>query len=146
MYYAVLLTTLSTDCTARGGTVTTEMTVSNDCMQYVGILTPSFWGINVCNSSADPLSYLSFNACSIDQRNCLVWHGVLPPYAKTRIAAEALEKATRRGQFVTLSINNQGDVGFKCTRLTDAIVLQVGLNRIIRDKTVFTPPAFPCEF
>eukprot|EP00904_Undaria_pinnatifida_P006191 jgi/Undpi1/2701/HiC_scaffold_14.g06079.m1 len=66
---------------------------------------------------------LKFN----DQEGYLCWCGTLPPYYKTRIAAEALLNATRAGNLVTVQIANQGDVGFQCARLTDAIVLEVGV-------------------
>lgn len=67
-----------------------------------------------------------------DQEGYLCWCGTLPPYYKTRVAAETLLKATRAGNLVVVQIANQGDVGFQCSRLTDAIVLEVGLNGVIR--------------
>lgn len=62
----------------------------------------------------------------------MTWSGILPPYYKTQVSAETLLKASRVGLFVTLKIANQGDVGFRCARLTDAIVLEIGLNGVIR--------------
>lgn len=67
-----------------------------------------------------------------EQEGYLSWCGTLPPYYKTRVAAETLIKATRAGHLVIVQIANQGDVGFQCSRLTDAIVLEVGLNGVIR--------------
>lgn len=69
---------------------------------------------------------------SHSQKRLFTWNGTLPPYAKTTIPAQMLHSATRIGNLVTLSIKNQADVGFECSRLTDAIVLTTGLNGIIR--------------
>lgn len=68
----------------------------------------------------------------LEQEGYLCWCGTLPPYYKTRVAAETLLKATRTGNLVVVQIANQGDVGFQCSRLTDAIVLEVGLTGVIR--------------
>ncbi|CAB1106545.1 unnamed protein product [Ectocarpus sp. CCAP 1310/34] len=73
---------------------------------------------------------LKFN----DEEGFLCWCGTLPPYAfhKTKVPAQKLLKASRLGNLVTVGIADEGDVAFRCGRLTEAIVLEVGLNGVIR--------------
>lgn len=66
------------------------------------------------------------------QEGFLYWCGTFPPFHKTRVSTKMLLKASRVGNLVTVVIADQGDVGFECARLTDAIVLDVGLNGVIR--------------
>ncbi|CAM9942624.1 unnamed protein product [Scytosiphon promiscuus] len=67
-----------------------------------------------------------------DEEGFLYWCGTFPPFHKTRVSTKMLLKASRVGNLVTVMIADQKDVGFECARLTDAIVLDVGLNGVIR--------------
>eukprot|EP00903_Cladosiphon_okamuranus_P016338 g15067.t1 len=71
---------------------------------------------------------LKFN----DEESCLCWSGTFPPFSKTKVPAHKLLKASRAGCLVNMKMSDQGDVLFKCARLTDAIVLETGLNGLIR--------------
>lgn len=66
------------------------------------------------------------------QEGYLCWCGTFPPFHKTKVSTNVLLKASRVGNLVTVMIADQGDVAFECVRLTDAIVLDVGLNGVIR--------------
>lgn len=67
------------------------------------------------------------------QEKLFIWRGIFPPYPKTSVSIKNLQSVKRSGNLVKVSIKDQDDVGFQCSRLTDAIVLATGLNCIIRE-------------
>lgn len=69
---------------------------------------------------------------SLGQEGYLCWSGTFPPFSKTKVPAQKLLKASRAAALVTVKMSDQGDVAFQCGRLTDAIVLETGLNGLIR--------------
>ncbi len=69
------------------------------------------------------------------QEDCLSWSGTLPPFYTTKVPVQNLLKVSRAGCLVTVKTADQADVAFRCGRLTDAIVLEVGLNGAIRSRS-----------
>ncbi|CAM9385868.1 unnamed protein product [Choristocarpus tenellus] len=69
----------------------------------------------------------------------LTWSSSLPPYSKTSVDARNLKTVSRQGQVVTVSITHHGVVGFKPARLTDAIVIETGLQAVIHACKTYDP-------
>ncbi|CAM9970368.1 unnamed protein product [Discosporangium mesarthrocarpum] len=69
----------------------------------------------------------------------LHWSSALPPYGKTTVEAQSIKSVSREGQLVTVAIRNHGIVGFKPTRLTDAIVIETGLQAVMNACNSYDP-------
>jgi len=51
------------------------------------------------------------------------------------VPAKKLLKVSRTGCLVAVKMADQADVAFRCGRLTDAIVLEVGLDGVMRARS-----------